>query len=346
MDQEWDRPFRELCSRCDDLAEDLRSRLEDLEAVQGWYRQDREDLWRAFEELPRGESVPAAQGATAEGDPGGLADLRAGLDRLEARQEVLHEGLDGLRVELGRMDGLLADLRGASASSRADLEAEVRELREEVRQLRRDQDLPVARVLEDMLAAPVESSPDPPASAPPGVEVLRSLAGRLERLAGLVPGDGGRRVASELEPLRAVVRDLESETHWQERASAVLQVLERRLLAGGPGQQARRQARVFLCERLPDLLEDLDDLHRGAELPTGALAAIHRELGGILEDAGLEEVRPRRGDPLDRAEHSLLRVERTAGEGLGGRVAACLRPGLRWRATGQTVRRAEVSVFP
>jgi len=57
-------------------------------------------------------------------------------------------------------------------------------------------------------------------------------------------------------------------------------------------------------------------------------------------------VRPRRGDALDRAEHSLLRVERTAEEGLAGRVAACLRPGLRWRATGQTVRRAEVSVFP
>jgi len=332
VSQDWDGPFRELCLRCDDLAEGLRSRLEALEAHQRWYRQDREDLWRAFEELPRG-------------GPGRTDDLQAGLDHLEARLEVLLEEQDGLRAELGRTEDLLANLRRASASP-ADLHAEVRELREEVRQLRRDLDSPVARVLEDMLAAPVEPAPDQPEPAPPRIEVLRSLAGRLETLTGLVPGDGRQRVASELEPLLNLVRDLELETHWQERASAVLQVLERRLLAGGPGQQARRQARVFFCERLPDLVEDLEELQRGADLPPGALAAIHRELEGILEDAGLEEVRPRRGDAVDRAEHSLLRVERTAEEGLAGRVAACLRPGLRWRTTGQTVRRAEVSVFP
>ena len=55
MSQEWDRPFRDLCSWCDDLAEELRSRLDELEAYQRAYRQDREDLWRAFEALPGGD---------------------------------------------------------------------------------------------------------------------------------------------------------------------------------------------------------------------------------------------------------------------------------------------------
>ena len=144
---------------------------------------------------------------------------------------------------MARIDDLLGDLRRASASP-ADLRAEVRELREELRELRRDLDSPVARVLEDMLAAPVVPAPDLPEPAPPRVEVLHSLAGRLETLTGLIPADGRQRVASELESLINLVRDLELETHWQERASAVLQVLERRLLAGGPGQEARRQARV------------------------------------------------------------------------------------------------------
>lgn len=289
-------------------------------------------------------------------------------DRLEAfrtdldLQRSLSEGLnmefrkdvDALRAEFQcRVERDEEDQRRLRESLKAlqrppepEVQEDIRVLQKQILQLRQAQDSELLGLLRNRLPQEEAPADEEPPEGPVDPERLLDAAERLaELLRREPPAAVEQKLVAELEAMRALASDLLAESKLQERASDILKLLLPRLLEQGPAERLHQRARHYVFVHLPDMLEDLEDLGR-RELPPEHLGALHHALEAILEDMGLEEIRPARGETLKAAEHSLLRVERTPEPGMEGRVANCLRVGLRLRANGELVRKAEVSVYP
>lgn len=310
-------------------SEHLESRLEALEKVQ-------EDNSRRLEALK----------GTLEPLGGKLERTRQDLRALRSQLDLQAEDLRGLDRALDRVQQTRAEPAGG-------LPEEVEDLRAELRELRRDLDSQVALRLEELLATPGDGDPEDPSDAdellefaPPSREALSQVEGSLADLARTLPPEPALRMEQELGELRSLLQALDQEEHFRRRAGEILRLLRERLLGRGPQAAFRRRIHDFLFLRVPDLLEDLKEAAHREELTPDALRGFQQALEGLLDKMGLEEFRPREGDLLTVSEHGLLRVERVGKPGLQGRIASCLRPGLRVRATGEIVRKAEVSVFP
>ncbi len=274
------------------------------------------------------------------------AALRAEIREVQANLDLQAEDLRGLERALVRVQQVHPESEGG-------LPEEVEALRAELRELRRDLDSQVALRLEELLATPGDGDPEDPSDAdellefaPPSREALSQVEGSLADLARTLPPEPALRMEQELGELRSLLQALDQEEHFRRRAGEILRLLRERLLGRGPQAAFRRQIHDFLFLRVPDLLEDLKEAAHREELTPDALRGFQQALEGLLDKMGLEEFRPREGDLLTVSEHGLLRVERVGKPGLQGRIASCLRPGLRVRATGEIVRKAEVSVFP
>lgn len=290
------------------------------------------------------------------------------VDRMEAfrtdldLQRSLSEGvnlefrknLDTLRAEFqGRLERdeenqrrLQETLKALQRPAEPDVQDDIRLLQKQILQLRQAQDSELLELLRNRLPAEEAPADEEP---PEGLVDPERLLDAAERLAALLrrdpPATMEQKLVAEIDALRALAADLLAEAKLQERATDLLRMLLPRLLEGAPAERLHRRARHYVFVHLPDLLEDLEDLGR-RELPPEQVGPLHHALEGILEDMGLEEVRPARGETLKASEHSLLRVERTPEPGMEGRIAQCLRAGLRLRSSGELVRKAEVSVYP
>lgn len=237
-------------------------------------------------------------------------------------------------------------LLGGQAARDLDVQEDIRILQRQILQIRQGQDAGVLQALRGRLG-PEDADEDPeefPGAVSP--DALSDAAARLDAVLRRGPSPVlEAKLLVEIERLQSLASDLELEARLQERASEILKLLMPRLLQQAPAEQLQRRARRYVFVDLPDVLEDLAELgHR--ELSPDQLGPLQHALEGILVDVGLEEIRPARGETVEAAEHSLLRVEPGPEPGLEGRVASCLRAGLRVRATGEVVRKAEVSVYP
>lgn len=276
------------------------------------------------------------------------AALHAEIREVQANLDFQAEHLRGLERALDRVQQTRPEPGGG-------LPEEVEALRAELQELRRDLDSQVASRLEELLAISGSRDPEDPSDldeeeplefALPSREALSRMEGSLTELARTLPPESARRMDQELGELQSLLQALDQEEHFRRRAGEVLRLLEERLVGRDPQAAVRRRIQDFLFLRVPDLLEDLEEAARREDLETPVMPSTRRALEALLEEMGLEELRPRHGDLLMASEHSLLRVERLGEPGLQGRIASCLRPGLRVCATGQIVRKAEVSVFP
>jgi chromosome segregation ATPase len=280
---------------------------------------------------------------------GSLEPLWSELDKLRESCRDLRAGREAQEEDLRGLERALASLQATRDEPLAGLAESVESLRREVRGLRRELDSPLVAHLEEVVPVPASTDPQEeelPELVLPSRDALLQIEGSLTELARTLPPEPAGRIASELEDLRTLLQTLDQEEHFRRRAGEILRLLEARLVERGPEAAVRVRVRDFLFLRMPDLEEDLQDLARREELEPEALRLFEQALEDLLDEAGLEEVRPRRGDLMQAACHSLLRVERVGEPGLQGRVAFCLRPGLRVRATGEILRKAEVSVFP
>ncbi len=358
MTEEWLRILERRLDR-------LESALREQESARGLDRQslssEFQTIWQSLHALSeikreveyRFQESERTQDETVdrlEALEGSLEPLRSEIEKNRGRWRDLRTGQMEQEEGLRGLERALATLQATREEPLAGLAESVESLRREVRGLRRELDSPLlARLGEVLPLSPstgLEEEEELPELALPSRQALLQIERNLTELTRTLPPEPAGRLNRELEDLRSLFQALEQEEHFRRRAGEILRLLEARLVERGPEAAVRARVRDFLFLRLPDLEEDLQELARREELEPDGLRGFQQALEDLLDEAGLEEVRPRRGDLMQAACHSLLRVERVGEPGLQGRVAFCLRPGLRVRATGEIVRKAEVSVFP
>lgn len=272
---------------------------------------------------------------------GSLRNLALQVEQLRALTEERALQAEAALEELRSQVSRLGSSRAETATGH-DLQA----LEARLARVERWQESGIAQLLATRLeagAAAVEEE-GPGGEAAVSAPSLQAVVTRLSRLAQDLP-QLGPRLQGDLDAMRALQEGLELEDRLRERAGEILRQLLPRLLDQQETEGLLRRARHLLFVGLPDLVEDLEELGR-RDLGPAELGHLHQALEDVLGDSGLEELRPARGESLKAAEHTLLRVERKAEPGLEGLVASCLRPGLRLRATGEVIRKAEVSVYP
>lgn len=266
---------------------------------------------------------------------------------LQREMDSLRQDVERRFVQDAEKERRLEDvLRQLQRPSDAEIQADIQILQKQILQIRQAQDIELLEILKSRLPDPETDPEETPPEGEVHPDALYDAAARLQALLGRASSPAlEQKLGAEIDQLKALAYDLEMESRLQERASDILKLLLPRLLEQGPADRLHQRARHYVFVHLPDLLEDLEDLGR-RELAPEHLGALHHAVEGILEDMGLEEIRPARGETLKAAEHSLLRVERTPEPGMEGRIAQCLRAGLRLRSSGELVRKAEVSVYP
>lgn len=331
-----------------ELLADLNARLDGASPDSGPQPGPPEDLVAQVQELQNQLKELQNQVETHRDDLNSQRALRESLGiSLQREMDSLRQDVERRFVQDAEKERRLEDvLRQLQRPSDAEIQADIQILQKQILQIRQAQDIELLEILKSRLPDPETDPEETPPEGEVHPDALYDAAARLQALLGRASSPAlEQKLGAEIDQLKALGYDLEMESRLQERASDILKLLLPRLLEQGPAERLHQRARHYVFVHLPDLLEDLEDLGR-RELAPEHLGALHHALEGILEDMGLEEIRPARGDALKASEHSLLRVERTPEPGMEGRIAQCLRAGLRLRSSGELVRKAEVSVYP
>lgn len=257
---------------------------------------------------------------------------------LDQRKKSWDEELSGLREELR------ASSRAASDPELAALRAEVAAQRQKLQDFETLMERIAAHLFEDARAElrPLpEASPAPPPSVLPDGSVSRVL-GALQDLSQELHAQERQELDRSLKILGDLHEQMEEERKFEERAGALVELLRTSMLASRSRDGlAESQARLLFTE-IPDLLGRLEDLARRASTPETRrkLEEFRRQ---VLDQVGLEDIEPRQGDPFNASRHNMLQAD--PDEGPEQTVARCFSRGLALKATGQLVRKANVSVY-
>lgn len=261
-------------------------------------------------------------------------------DRIQAMQAAV-------ATLAGESQRILEELRATTSGERhevAELRAEVAALRQKVEWMDRLVGSLTRHLVQDASEnLPPEAAEEtaPPVSAlPPNAvySLLRAMSALRVDLAPLQ----AEVLDAPLQAVSSLHDRLEVEKQLEERAGALLELLRGRLLAGRARDELASAQDHLLYVILPDLLARVEELATRSDSDTRrALEEFRRH---VLELVGLEEIAPLSGDAFDPARHNMLRAE--TDDGASGTVGRCYTRGLAMAATGQLVRKADVSVYP
>lgn len=317
--------------------ERLRQKVESLEATRGGLsslpdqasrelvvlRSQVGELREEFERLAVA-FWPMARGGSLQGEG---AELRGEV-------EALRRQLEGV-ADLPRRLGLLASQQTREAG---EVGTHLAALREKFERLAPLLDRLARALLDEAEEVPQQS---PATTAPAPVAPLRDGAvPEVLRALRALPPEQAQGLSDWTSAVDRLHQRMEEERRFEERAGALVELLRERLLAGRARDELAEARNRMVFVDLPDLLAQSEDLARCAD--TEGRRALDEFRRRVLEVVGLDEIHPRRGEPFDASRHSMLQASHE--DGPENTVARCLAPGLVLRATGQLVRKADVSV--
>lgn len=269
--------------------------------------------------------------------------IKASAPRPTDRIGAMQTAVATLASESQRMLDELRQLAGEERHEVAELRAEVASLTARVQQL----ELLVERMTRHLVLDAAEhlpevaEAPEPPTSLLPP-RATRGLLRGLQGLRNQLEPEDARDFDGALTSLQSLNDRLEAERQFEERAGVLVELVRERLLAGRKRDELAQAQDHLLFVEIPDLL------HRVEELALRSPGETRKELEGfrrlVLANAGLEEISPRSGEHYDPGRHNMLRAE--TDDGPSQTVGRCFSRGLSLQATGQLVRKADVSVYP